>query len=473
MKLGDLWITEVDGQAKHRLTDTPTVNEVSPVWSPDGRRIAFVRFSPTANLGIFVMSSRGGEETRVVERGVRPSWMPDAQGLVFVDTADGVTAPYLLSFRTGERRRLTTPPAGFADSMPSVSPDGRTLAFVRTTGGQIAPIGTSTKAALFVVPMAGGEPRQLDDWARSIHVPAWTPGGRELLYARSDGDDPHLYRLALPGGRRAPVVNLQVSVTDISASHSRPDGSFRLAFPDIQRDIGMRAIDAAMLESQGESSAWTAFCDSTRIDWPGRFSRDGQQVSFTSDRDGRQQILVASRDGSKVRTVTSFDGLSLGLASWSPDGERLVFDGVDAKGVHGLYVVSAGGGPTRPLAQGSDRRTNPEWSRDGQWIYFVSSATGRKEIWKVQAAGGVRGPTHDGRRRRASRGSGRKDHLTFSSWARVRMFDLAQADERRGRPEHHDAVRHPSRRVGRDGCRHRLPVRIPRHHSRRCESRRG
>jgi Tol biopolymer transport system component len=150
----------------------------------------------------------------------------------------------------------------------------------------------------------------------------------------------------------------------------------------------MRAIDVAAFQSEGGPSAWTAFCDSTRIDWPGRFSRDGQRVSFTSDRDGPQQILVASRDGSKLRTVTTFDGLSLGLASWSPDGEHLVFDGVDARGVHGLYVVGAEGGPTRSLAQGSDRRTNPEWSRDGRWIYFVSSATGRREIWKVPAAGG-------------------------------------------------------------------------------------
>jgi dipeptidyl aminopeptidase/acylaminoacyl peptidase len=149
-----------------------------------------------------------------------------------------------------------------------------------------------------------------------------------------------------------------------------------------------RLIDLHAPQSSGRISAWRVFCDSTRIDWPGRFSRDGRHVSFTSDRNGLPQVFTASRDGSQARTLTTFDGTSVGLASWSPDGRSLVFDAVDNKNVNDLYVVGADGGPLRRLTNDNRRELNPDWSRDGRWIYYASDASGRPEIWKIPAAGG-------------------------------------------------------------------------------------
>jgi Tol biopolymer transport system component len=384
----DLWVKAVEGDALRRLTDTPGASEVAPDWSPDGRQITFNRFEGEENRGVYVISALGGSERKVTDWGTRPTWLPDSQSLVFHDRVGGTLAPVHYVLATGIRRQLTTPPAGFVDVDPSVSPDGKTVAFVRSTRGQAAPFGGTIMAALFVVPMAGGDPVRVDDWVRSVGPPAWTPDSREIFYPRWNASGVRVFRIAVAGGPAAPAAGLPNGTSIVSISEFRPGGTFRVAVVEARNDVGLRMIDLQAPQSSGRISAWTAFCDSTRIDWPGRFSRDGAHVSLTSDRSGLQQVLVASRDGSQVRTLTSFEGSSVGVASWSPDGQSLVFDAVDGRNLNDLFVVGVAGGPLRRLTHDDKREITPEWSRDGKRIYYASDISGRPEIWKIPAAGG-------------------------------------------------------------------------------------
>jgi Tol biopolymer transport system component len=384
---GDLWLKAVEGDALRRLTDTPEINEVFPQWSPDGQQIAFTRADESGSRGIYVISPLGGSERKITDSGWRPTWLPDSRSFVFHDRAAGrsVLIHYVLA--TGARRQLTTPPTGFIDRTAKVSPDGKTVAFVRSTPSQ--PFGGASMAALFVVPTAGGDPRRLDDWVSMVGLPEWTPDGREILYPRwSSSGAVTAFRIAATGGAAAPAAGLPSSAYAVSTSGLRPGGTFRVAVVNARSDVGLRMINLQGPKSHGRLSAWQAFCDSTRLDWPGRFSRDGTQLAFTSDRNGPAQIFVANRDGSQTRTVTAFDGISVGLASWSPDGQFLVFDAVDSTGLNDLYVAGIAGGPLRRLTHDATRETDPEWSRDGRWIYYGSDASSRSEISKIPAAGG-------------------------------------------------------------------------------------
>jgi Tol biopolymer transport system component len=385
---GDVWVKAVEGDAFRRLTDTPDFNEVMPSWSPDGQQIAFVRYAERGNRGVYLISALGGSDRKISESGSHPAWLPDSQSLVFEDRVADTVALVHYVLATGERRPLTTPPAGFVDFAGHVSPDGKTLAFIRSTTGIRQP-GVPGKAGLFVMPMPGGDPVRVDDRASGAGGPAWTPDSREILYPRWDAGGVKTFRVpAHGGGAPVPAAGLPITVYQVSTSGFRADGTFRVGVVDAQSDVGLRMIDLQPAESGGRMSAWTAFCDSTHIDWPGRFSRDGAQVSFTSDRNGLSQILAARRDGTHLRTVTAFDGV-VGLASWSPDGRFLVFDGVDAQNRTDLFIVSADGGPLRRLTDDDQRESNPEWSRDGRWIYYAAAASGRPEIWKIPAAGGT------------------------------------------------------------------------------------
>jgi hypothetical protein len=133
-------------------------------------------------------------------------------------------------------------------------------------------------------------------------------------------------------------------------------------------------------------TAVTPFCDSTRTDVPGRFSPDGTQVAFTSDRSGSSQLWVAGRDGSRLRSLTNLQDAIIVVGSWSPDGRRLAFDAT-VGGNTGIYIVSADGGPLTRLTDGKASEIDPEWSRDGRWIYYANEA-GRSGIWRMSSAGG-------------------------------------------------------------------------------------
>ncbi|HET6899170.1 MAG TPA: hypothetical protein VFK70_12510, partial [Vicinamibacteria bacterium] len=199
----------------------------------------------------------------------------------------------------------------------------------------------------------------------------------------------HICRVPAKGGSPVPAAGLPATAYGVSISTLRSGGTFRVALVDARTDSGLRMIDLRASPPGGRISTWTPFCESTRVQWPGRFSRDGSKVSFTSDRSGLAQVLVARRDGTQMRTLTSFEGGALGLASWSPDGRFLVFDAVDDESRTDLWIVGTDGGPLRRLTHDDRRESNAEWSRDGRWIYYAAAAPSRPQIWRIPAAGGA------------------------------------------------------------------------------------
>jgi Tol biopolymer transport system component len=383
----DVWVKAVDGDELRRLTNTPQFHEAMTAWSPDGRQIAYYRLKGTQSDGVFVVSALGGPERRIADRGGAPAWTPDGQSLVM--TSPGEQGLFHQVLATGERRRLTQSPEGFSDGFPKVAPDGKTVAFTREK---------SPQSALFIVPITGGEPTQLTAWGESIGRLDWTPDGREILYPQQDTSGMRIFRITA-AARETPaaVAGMPIGVNMLSVSRPRAGQTYRVALGYGQPDIGLRLID---LESAAQTRVFatvTPFCDSTRVDMPGRFSRDGRNLAFESDRNGDAQIWVAGRDESDLRSVTAPKTLFVNAGSWSPDGRFVAVEGI-AGGNSDIYIVSADGGPARRLTNGPAVDNDPEWSRDGAWIYYGSNASGRSEIWKIPAAGGtpVRLTTHGG-----------------------------------------------------------------------------
>src|SRR5204863_962230 len=79
----DIWIKSVDGESLRRLTDTPEFTETSPVWSPDGREIAFLR----VGKGVFVVTTSGRTERRVAGTGTATwvRWGADRHSILVRD----------------------------------------------------------------------------------------------------------------------------------------------------------------------------------------------------------------------------------------------------------------------------------------------------------------------------------------------------------------------------------------------------
>jgi Tol biopolymer transport system component len=376
----DIWIKAVEGDSLRQLTQTPDAHEKFAEWSPDGRYITFSRTIKDART-IYVVSALGGQERLIAERARMSSWTPDGQALVmssFTPARSYSVVHHLLE--SGARRTLTAAPAGFWDLKPRVSPDGKTVAYQRSGAG---------RSALFVVPVNGGEGRQIGEWVSGdISGLAWTPDGRELLYAEPATSGRRLVRAKLDGSEPpAEVAGVPFGSINPSVSRLRSGGTYRLAISSSYVDVSLRMVDLRA-PLQGKTIPGAApFADATRVDLPGRFSPDGTQVAFTSNRGGSQQVWVAGRDGSALRSVTLLENATVNVGSWSPDGQWLVFDATLA-GNADIYAVRTDGGSLKRLTQSSATEIDSEGSHDGRWIYYSSNESGAPAIWKMPAGGG-------------------------------------------------------------------------------------
>jgi Tol biopolymer transport system component len=209
----DLWIKAVDGEARRQLTDTPFA-EGFPAWSPDGREIAFAR----GGKGVFIVSALGGQERQVMDSGSIVGWTPDSRSLLVRDrTPEGPHGIVRIDLPSGNRHQVTRAPSGIGDWTFDVSPDGKTLAFVRYERPGIGDV--------YTVPMAGGEVRRRTNGNGSMSRVAWTPDGRDILYSNNES----VFRIAAESERvdrgRNSLSEIGRRTTGASSSTPRSTGT--------------------------------------------------------------------------------------------------------------------------------------------------------------------------------------------------------------------------------------------------------
>jgi Tol biopolymer transport system component/DNA-binding winged helix-turn-helix (wHTH) protein len=394
----DVYVRLVDGGNWVRLTDDPG-DDVNPAWSPDGRTIAFYRSSPDGD-GIFLVPALGGAERKLA--GVWANrfgfgshtwihWSPDGRWLVVSDktSAEEPFSLFLLSPETGEKRRVTSPPASIVgDCSPAFSPDGKQLAFVRVISALVGEV--------YLVSMDGGEPKRLTFDGAGVSNLAWTPNGREIVFGSRNGGKNRLFRIPVEGGG---AEWMAATGSDAQYPAFSRDG-IRLAW---RQNTSDEDIYRLALKSGSENvPPLASLIVSTAFEASPRYSPDGKRIAFVSNRSGSDEIWVCDSDGENPIRLTSFRGPLAGSPSWSPDGKQIVFDS-RPDGNADIYVVSVDGGQSRRLTADPAEDIVPSWSRDGRWIYFTSNrfsegrfaegksaegGSGRLQIWKMPADGG-------------------------------------------------------------------------------------
>jgi serine/threonine protein kinase/dipeptidyl aminopeptidase/acylaminoacyl peptidase len=365
-----------------RLTEHADMDAV-PVWSPDGRRLAFVRVGGTG-AAIFTIPALGGQERKLIDiSGLVSaldyflpalSWSPDGEWLAYAEASSEDEPAHLvrLSLETLEKKPLSSPPAGtIGDVYPSYSSDGTRLAFVRSGSGMWGDLD------VWVQPAEGGAARRLTSRRYDVcQVPAWTADGREIIFTA----DRNVSRVGLAGGEPRAMEGMGENAVWPSIRGKRMVFTSWAPEPTaIYRIPGPRAAH--------RDRAPEKLIASSRADLNPAYSPDGRRIAFSSNRSGVTNIWVCDSDGTNPVQLTSFERHT-GTPRWSPDGRRIVFDSLEA-GDWNLYVIEADGG-------GIPRRLTPEpstdnigtWSRDGRWIYFSSNRGGRSQIWKLPVEGG-------------------------------------------------------------------------------------
>ena len=385
-RAGDIFVKQVDGEALVQLTST-ALAEQAPTWSPDGRQIAFTR----AGEGIFVVSPLGGAERKVADTRAAlllktMAWTPDAQSLIVSEMTSPICASlFVISIATGQKTRLTSPPEpSIGDGWPVVSPDGTTVAFARYS--------QDTSANIYLVPVSGGEPRQVTADKASIFGLAWATD-TELVFSSNRSGSSRLWRMSTKPSSSPPIAELNIAGEDArfpSFSRSGTAAPTRLAYQRLVENLDIRR--AAVIGEGTPQHALRAshsFIASTKSEDHPRYSPDGTKIAFVSGRSATQEIWLCASDGSNPVRLTSMGGPIVIGPQWSPDGRRIAFFATTGPaGTYVTYVADADDGrPSRVTRTEGELEALPAWSRDGRSLYLTSGRSGSLQISKMPLDG--------------------------------------------------------------------------------------
>jgi len=384
----DIYVKTIGVDPPRRLTSDPE-QECHLAWSPDGAWIAFAHCDsgdtsgPPGGLGLYLIASTGGMKRKIgyLHEGLnaygRPfAWTADSKALVKERVVAGTTSLVVLSIATAtEVGEVTRPVPGTRDIEPSLSPDGRTLAFVRQPGP-----GLSDIYMVNLDPQLApkGQPKRLTFENDYVANPVWTNDGREVLYTAGYQGARGVWRVsARSGASPKQVPALAQSGLQVALSH---DG--KLAYTRRYRDYDIWRADL----DKGTSPSPAPLIASTFSDSEPHYSPDGKRIAFQSNRSGAAEIWLSNADGTGAVQLTSLNAQA-GSPAWSPDGSQVAFDCKVGDRLD-VYVAAIEDKEIRRLTSGPGFHITPAWSHDGQWIYFASARTGRLEVWRLPSTGG-------------------------------------------------------------------------------------
>jgi len=313
-------------------------------------------------------------------------------------------------------------------SDPQVSPDGSLVAYVQKTVDPEDKM--KYRSQIWVVSTQGGEPRPFTSGQKSDASPRWSPSGTALAFISNRSGDNQIWLAPLGGGEARQLTKFKRPLANIRWS---PDGTKLLATAKIgpsdhdeskdKSDVkvitrlhykmngegyhGDRRGHIFLVEAcSGEVQQLTTgdFDHSNPT-----FSPDGQTVVFNAKR-YENADYVAYNDlytlplsgGEPTKLTTSFGPCSAPV--FSPDGSRIAFYAHDGayRGatLTGIYTISACGGESTPLLKhfdlsvgnqvGSDMVSSPDsgpqWSQNGQKIFFLATSCGSTMVHSVDVS---------------------------------------------------------------------------------------
>ncbi|AGS22162.1 TolB family protein [Rhizobium etli] len=144
-------------------------------------------------------------------------------------------------------------------------------------------------------------------------------------------------------------------------------------------------------------------------------SPDGTEIVISDKSEfGKSAIYILPIEGGTPRLVTRNQPSY--WHGWSPDGRQLAYCGI-RDDLFDIYTISVDGGTETRLTHGEGRNDGPDYSADGQWIYFNSSRTGLMQIWRIHPDGtGLEQVTSDNQGNWFAHPSPRNDKVLILSY---------------------------------------------------------
>ena len=372
-------------QLSRQVTD-----HIQPSWSPDSRRLTLVRATAQSKLepndlngwfpeggDIWSLDLETGTETKLVEDAFSPVYSPDGRQIAFDARWSGARRIWVADASGRNPRQVTSDSSeAVVHTTPRWSPDGSKLAFrrIETIKSDIVIVDLESQATV----------RVTNDNVLDMD-PVWAPDAASLYFASSRGGGLNLWSIGIGPGSE-PIGQPQQLTTgagDDVAPTVAPDGK-RLAFAvrGINSDLWRLPVNPATGVPTGAPEPAVR---TTRVESRGAWSPDGRTVAFNSDRLGEMNLWLRSDTDSTDRQLTRGPGGDY-QPQWSPDGRSIVFFSARA-GNADIWSVALSTGRLTRLTDDPATDTNPFYSPGGEQIAFVSDRGGRADVWVMKSDG--------------------------------------------------------------------------------------
>jgi tricorn protease len=425
--LGDIWTVETIGGVARPVT-MHEAHDINPVFSPDGKQIAFSS-NRHGQYDVYVTSAAGGKPRRLTfdsAPDMATGWTPDGKNVVFA-TARGTSYPaniesFTVPVEGGAERKLPL----FEGKEAHFSPTGSMVAFVRGPGlWYRRGYRGSSNDEIWLATADGATQKKLTGFDGQDSAPMWSPDGRKLYYVSELGSKTgcanivaqNLGGLVAEGGyqriteheedtvRRARIsgngewivyecgADLWVVGTKSTAPPRKlaievnaDDKSNTEKSVTFTKDATEFALnpdeDAAVVAVQGElflvglpgGVKATRLTDSPAFDHAATFSPDGKSILFLSDRTGHEDIYLLKPDDPEHPELTKAHKFKVTRLTstpeaeigpnFSPKGDRIAFIRAGK-----LWTMKPDGSEPKVLV-GDTLVIDYDWSPDGKMIVY-------------------------------------------------------------------------------------------------------
>jgi len=338
--LGDIWTADESGANVRRLT-VHVARDAYPRFSPDGRWIAFSS-ARDGNMDVFVVPTEGGAAKQLTFHSSDDmvlGWSPDGSSVLFSSNRreSFTNKLYSVSVDGGMPVDVGADMGYYA----GYSPDGSKLAINRKTQAYWRKgYRGANQSDVMIMDIGAGRFTKLTDFPGMDRWPMWSPDAHIYFVSdRGDAGIANIWRIPEAGGEAEPVTSF--SEGEVRWPAMSADGRVIV----FERDFGIWKLDLA----SRQTSAITL-----------RIGAETQE-SLTEVRFFRSEA----------------DDYDL-----APSGTRIVLS------IHGeVFTAPTDEGDMAQITSSPWRDKEPQYSPDGQWIAFLSDASGREEIWIAPASG--------------------------------------------------------------------------------------
>jgi Tol biopolymer transport system component len=272
----ELYMQNVDGSGLRRLTTNPA-SDITPVWSPDGKQVAFVSDRDHPEKEIYLLNVADLSVTRLTnnqEQENNPAWSPDGKRIVYVAVGqDKVSQIYVMNADGSNPQRLTE--AAVGAFFPAWSPNGKRIAYSAWDNHSLA---------IYVMNADGSQPVRLTEGFDINYAAAWSPDSSQLLY----------------------VSGITTDIVPSGFMFSKEGNLFAMG-PEGQYDLHLlEDIRIKVIKADGSSVInFKTFPSWTDPVW----SPDGKYIAYVNTPADDSEICIMKIDGTGSMNLSNSPGL--------------------------------------------------------------------------------------------------------------------------------------------------------------------